>query len=320
MAGFGHRSSAEIQSLPSRRLFNNNYDSLEQKRRAKELRKAFVAYRRGVTAELPDVNDLFYAELLGRVRMDLVLSGTLVLTDAQLLDGALFMRVAADEFLSDLEIPGLTGSPIEIMRRGDSLAESLVAMLNRKGVAKPFEFSCLSTADSQRVYAELRRLQDEGLPGPTDLDGIDALFTGCRVPKRVREHLRQSWDSWDSMASSGRLPARKWEGDYLVDRAIEDANKTAKEDIRLATGQSPEESLGLATAHSQDTWLEVEKQLKAFGARSDIRAFIRAAGLPWYDEHTLLGWSDMVYGFALRNQHNCEDAEFVAASNWPCAE
>jgi hypothetical protein len=236
MAGFGHRSSAEIQSLPSRRLFNNNYDSLEQKRRAKELRKAFVAYRRGVTAELPDVNDLLYAELLGRVRMDLVLSGTLVLTDAQLLDGALFMRVAADEFLSDLEIPGLTGSPIEIMRRGDSLAESLVAMLNRKGVAKPFEFSCLSTADSQRVYAELRRLQDEGLPGPTDLDGIDALFTGCRVPKRVREHLRQSWDSWDSMASSGRLPARKWEGDYLVDRAIEDANKTAKEDIRLATG------------------------------------------------------------------------------------
>lgn len=151
------------------------------------------------------------AELLGRLRWEIIQGGSLFLTYPQLLDGAVFAALRPAALLDEIAIRAIGGGavlPIRVNSRNADLAGQLIAMLSTG-----FLFSSLPIPDEHRLRlqrelaahadaeAAVAALTEEGPVGLADrlLAATDVLGT----PLRRRTVAR--WADWLAAADRGLL-------------------------------------------------------------------------------------------------------------------
>ncbi|MDX6314806.1 MAG: hypothetical protein QOF44_4270 [Streptomyces sp.] len=185
-------------------VLSTGWDSVRQ-------RAALSAYGPGGAVPVELVTRERRAELLGRLRWEVIQGGSVFLTYPQLLDGAAFAALRPAELLDELAIRQIGGGailPIRVNSRDADLAGQLVAMLSTG-----FLFSSLPLPDEQclRLQRELAaRADGEAAAASLAADGPDATLdrllaaTGVLdTPLRLRTVDR--WHGWLEAAAHGRL-------------------------------------------------------------------------------------------------------------------
>jgi len=193
----------------SKRFYTDFYDSVNQ--------------RKWLTQYLPrnyheeDLRKIF----LGRLRLDILLNETLVLTDSQILDGIFFLQQSPLEFLSSLTRNREKPLPIEIRSRCPRLEDSFVSLVKRKDSSslRQFSFSC--------VDEDVARINIQFVLGNTHASQIDTwrdiakiIRAECSQPYKI-DHLIYGWSQWieaqDSILS-GRVV--KWSPNFYLDDCL----------------------------------------------------------------------------------------------------
>ncbi|MEV8530195.1 hypothetical protein AB0451_40055 [Streptomyces sp. NPDC052000] len=157
------------------------------------------------------LTDLGRAELLGRLRWEVIQGGSLFLTYPQLLDGAAFAVLRPAELLDELAIRAIDGGarlPIRVNSQNADLARQLIAMLSTG-----FLFSSLPIPNEQclQLQRELAGRSDveaalAGLATESPVGMADRLLAATGVldaPLRRRTVAR--WDEWLKAAEHGLL-------------------------------------------------------------------------------------------------------------------
>ncbi|MDX2705395.1 hypothetical protein PV350_21400 [Streptomyces sp. PA03-6a] len=185
-------------------VLSTEWDSLRQ-------RATLSAGASGRAAPVERVDARTRAELLGRLRWEVLQGGGLFLAYSQLLDGAAFAVLRPAELLDELALRAVGGGammPIRVNARDADLAGQLVALLSRG-----FLFSSLPLPDERclRLQHELAaradpaaaaaRLAAEG-PAAT-ADRLLAATGVLGTPLRRRMVTR--WDEWLQAAGRGQL-------------------------------------------------------------------------------------------------------------------
>ncbi|MEU3980190.1 hypothetical protein AB0F77_08770 [Streptomyces sp. NPDC026672] len=165
----------------------------------------------GATVPMERLPAFERAELLGRLRWEVIQGGSLFLTYPQLLDGALFAVLRPAALLDELAIGAIGGGavlPIRVNSRDADLAGQLTAMLSTG-----FLFSSLPIPDDQclRLQRELAARADAEaaravLAAEGPLGAADRLLAATGVldtPLRRRTVAR--WGDWLEAADRGRL-------------------------------------------------------------------------------------------------------------------
>lgn len=185
-------------------VLSTGWDSVRQRAR-------LSAQAPGATAPMERLTPLGRAELLGRLRWEVIQGGSLFLTYPQLLDGAAFAVLRPAALRDELAIRAIGGGavlPIRVNSRNADLAGQLIAMLSTG-----FLFSSLPVPDEQclRLQRELAGRADAEAAvaavaeqGP--LDAADRLLAATGVldtPLRRRTVTR--WADWLEAAERGLL-------------------------------------------------------------------------------------------------------------------
>ncbi|MFH8736091.1 MULTISPECIES: hypothetical protein [unclassified Streptomyces] len=185
-------------------VLSTEWDSVRQRARLSS-----QAAGTGVPLERPTA--LERAELLGRLRWEVIQGGSLFLVYPQLLDGAVFAGLRPAELLDELTIRAIDGGaalPLRVNAIGADLAGQLIAMLSTG-----FVFSSLPVPDDQclRLQQELSARADRQAAaellvaeGPTG--AADRLLAATGVldaPLRRRTVAR--WRDWLEAAERGLL-------------------------------------------------------------------------------------------------------------------
>ncbi|MGW1063055.1 hypothetical protein ACWD4F_00830 [Streptomyces aureus] len=165
----------------------------------------------GTTAPMERLTALERAELLGRLRWEVIQGGALFLTYPQLLDGAVFAALRPAALLDELAVRAIGGGavlPIRVNSRNADLAGQLIAMLSTG-----FLFSSLPVPDEQclRLQRELAVRADGEAAGAAltaegPLGAADRLLAETGVldtPLRRRTVAR--WGAWLEAAEHGLL-------------------------------------------------------------------------------------------------------------------
>lgn len=141
------------------------------------------------------LSELGRAELLGRLRWEVIQGGSLFLTYPQLLDGAAFAVFRPAALLDELAVRAIGGGavlPIRVSSRNADLAGQLIALLSTG-----FLFSSLPVPDEQcvRLQRELAvRADAEGAAAALAAEGpvgmADQLLAATGERGRRRRGLR----------------------------------------------------------------------------------------------------------------------------------
>jgi hypothetical protein len=159
-------------------------------------------------------------QLIGRLRLSCLVSRTVVLTDTQVLDGAMFLDLGPDGLRrllgGDPEVAGL--DRVAVAARRADLGEALLAMLHDAGSdrVRPFRFSALgldasgqaslATLLSAEPFADLaRRAQELGAAS-----AVAELLLRCGVPCGVVGQHEFRWSSWLDAARTGHVAVEEW--------------------------------------------------------------------------------------------------------------
>ncbi|WBO65773.1 hypothetical protein [Streptomyces camelliae] len=185
-------------------VLSTGWDSVRQ-------RATLSAQAAGAAAPVERLTALGRAELLGRLRWEVLQGGTLFLTYPQLLDGAAFAALRPAALLDELAIRAIGGGgvlPIRVNSRNADLAGQLIAMLSTG-----FLFSSLPIPDEQclRLQRELAVRADSeaaaaalAAEGPVGLaDRLLAATGVLDTPLRRRTVAR--WGDWLEAAEHGLL-------------------------------------------------------------------------------------------------------------------
>jgi hypothetical protein len=282
----------------ARRLLAAFYDSVVQ--------RDYVEAAAGAT----DVDWVSTAILSSRLRLDLILSGTVVLTDAQLLDGALFARSTPLELEALLRITPWSTNSVVVRTRAPSLESSLLGLVTAKeGRVKSFEFSILDEPHRSEVTDYLREQAANGSDAPTSLDSLMSLLGTAGVPRADVDRVSSHWARWIEHLDATQVhdPVVGVEnftlGDLDFDRAIQLHDRD--EPMWEAEVEGASKSAGRAVEQVRQSILRARD-------RSLIYADIRAAVSDPYGQQLLFDYVDRVFGFAFALQHECEDH----ASTW----
>ncbi|MCT9005517.1 hypothetical protein [Streptomyces rhizosphaerihabitans] len=185
-------------------VLSTGWDSVRQ-------RAKLSAQVAGAAAPMERLTVLGRAELLGRLRWEVLQGGSLFLTYPQLLDGAVFAALRPAALLDELAIRGIGGGavlPIRVNSRNADLAGQLIAMLSTG-----FLFSSLPIPDDQclRLQRELAVRADVesavaalATEGPIGMaDRLLAATGVLEIPLRRRTVAR--WGDWLEAAERGLL-------------------------------------------------------------------------------------------------------------------
>ncbi|MEU0049301.1 hypothetical protein [Streptomyces sp. NPDC006309] len=185
-------------------VLSTEWDSVRQRAR-------LSAQAPGAIAPMERLPALMRAELLGRLRWEVIQGGSLFLTYPQLLDGAVFAVLRPAALLDELAIRAIGGGavlPIRVNSRDGDLARQLIAMLSTG-----FLFSSLPVSDEQclRLQRELAVHADAeaavaalAAEGPVGMaDQLLAATDVLDAPLRRRTVAR--WSEWLEAAEQGLL-------------------------------------------------------------------------------------------------------------------
>lgn len=169
-------------SLAQTRLFSEHYDSVRQ---AAALGRAPTNAVRSLSA---------------RLRLDLLISQRLVLTDAQVLDGPLLHALAVDGPLLDLAREWQVWLParpmLEIRARSSDLHDSLVAMVGGGRADKMLGEFLFAT-----LPAEMAAVQEALAEFPADAIGSpEELAAALRKAGAPDDHVARMQEAWSVLA------------------------------------------------------------------------------------------------------------------------
>jgi hypothetical protein len=277
-----------------RRLFSDAYDSVHQ---------------RGERDRLGSVRDLRLVSL-ARLRLDVILSGRVVLTDAQVLDGPAFGAWKPLELARLLDITGTARLPIEVRCREAGLAASLAGLVLRAdGTLKPFEFSSLGERQRRAASALLAdppaRLARAVARGAASdpIGAVTRVLEEAEVGERERQRLTRSWSRWCEAAESGAVAVVEWDSSrYDLRNGLALAGRSQAHDEEL--------ELLLESGEARSTFHHIEDVVAAqprSTSRTVVRQIVGDEVRDPDDAALLLEWIDRVYGLTLREQHGAED-------------
>jgi hypothetical protein len=284
-AGEAVGGGCAVTEEPLRRLFSSSYDSVTQRERL-------------LHAARPDP---FLLRYRARLRLDAILSGSIVVTDAQLLDGAFFLRQTPDQLMESVDL-GAGPQTLTVRTRRSNLAEALVATVTDPdtGLVRPFEFSAIGDdRERQALWAHLQRLAESGTRAPRDLDELEHLLRRSDIAATRLDPVVAAWRRWDEAARSGRVGLECYQ-----DRPL---------DLGKALGQASKDEVspeGLRSALPQEaelvSWLQ-DALLGESPSRSAMYAEIRRRAHDAEARDHLMRWLDKVFGLAFCVQHDCID-------------
>ncbi|WNM29547.1 hypothetical protein RKE30_03630 [Streptomyces sp. Li-HN-5-11] len=216
------------------------------------------------TAPVERLSELGRAELLGRLRWEVIQGGSLFLTYPQLLDGAAFAVFRPAALLDELAVRAIGGGavlPIRVSSRNADLAGQLIALLSTG-----FLFSSLPVPDEQcvRLQRELAvRADAEGAAAALAAEGpagmADRLLAATGVldtPLRRRTVAR--WSDWLEAAERGLLEVSSLvPADYATAYALRPPPR-------------PEDLAGDEGRAVLDAWISGELDVKGLPNRSRL--------------------------------------------------
>ena len=296
--------SAEVEALQGpptpRRLFSSAYDSVSQ-------RTHFETSVRD-TANWPQVGR---AALVARMRLDVVLSGQVVLTDAQVLDGRWFECVDPADLEDAVSVLPWNQPALVLRMRKPSLEESLLGFVTTsEGALKPFEFSLLDTKARTRLLSFTRAEATAGQRrAPRDLAQLLQLLAEGGVPAQECERLRRHWSRW--IAFVDRAP---WSGHALVTEIFEFSALNLVGAVEAHEKDLPrwqEQSL-LSPSKAEACVEHVAEGLRKGEPRTDLYARVDSDIYAAVDRQVVREYIDRVFGLAFAHQHGCRDF----ASSW----
>lgn len=227
--------------------------------------------------------------LSGTLRVADLVSETILVTDAQLLDGIFFQALGVErvhEILgrSDLDPPTFT-----ILGRAVSLEESLRRLVVGPRDLGHFEYSVFTAlgADTRDLRARLQAIDptgvDQAAPGEVARQAITAFAEAGAGNADLRARLLAGWEAWIEAETTGRISFEQY--------------RTAGDGFAMVADEwwTP----ALDTSPGQ----EVAAVLRTMPKRSDALRMIGDAGLPSKLEEHLRAWYEMVY------------IDYVAANN-----
>jgi hypothetical protein len=258
------------------RFFSDLYDSVSQR-----AYPTFLGSR-----------DARQAAFIGRLRLDSLLSRTVVLTDAQLLDGAFFIDVDKDHLVDSLKRDESDDAlPIEVRSRCDQLNRALLGLvkgLQPRDTLVGFQFS--SVADSA-IRSELaNRLAETPSSKVTRWNQIPGLLRKYGLDPTEAERLAKAWTELLNLGRRNVLHVVPWHGSPKLD--LGEAN-----DLRelLRSPQRCEDHIwrlwNQPTLRST-TFL----QLDDWAPKDDDEA---------HDRWQIVRWYNAAYNQGLAEQHGC---------------
>lgn len=143
----------------STRLFSEHYDSV---------------YQRKMFDQAKNFERNLAFEILGKLRLDILLYNKIVLTDTQVLDGTLFRYITPSEFYEKLTRT-TNDFPVEIKSRENTLAGSLIRILKPTNGAylKEFVFSIIDDEqERENVSKEITNIKADSLNNWEDIPEI----------------------------------------------------------------------------------------------------------------------------------------------------
>lgn len=185
-------------------VLSTGWDSVRQ-------RATLSTHAPGAAAPVERLTALGRAELLGRLRWEVIQGGSLFLAYPQLLDGAAFAALRPAALLDELSIRSIGGGavlPIRVNSRDADLAGQLIAMLS-----SGFRFSSLPIPDEQclRLQRELAARADgeaavAALAAEGQVGMADRLLAATGVlDTALRRRTVARWGDWLEAAERGLL-------------------------------------------------------------------------------------------------------------------
>ncbi|GLY29876.1 hypothetical protein Kisp02_32410 [Kineosporia sp. NBRC 101731] len=146
--------------------------------------------------------------VLGRLRIEALLSECLVLTDAQVFDGAIIKQLATGRLITSLSRGGDSGIsvPIEIRGRAATLEQCLPQIYMDKKRPRPFLPSIVSNGYEVRESLRNRR----SLPRKSGIAGCLRLLKDAGVDSAELEEIEAGWRYLLQLEQEHRIQYRPW--------------------------------------------------------------------------------------------------------------
>lgn len=162
---------------------------------------------------LIDNDSLSRFRYLGKLRLDAILSHTIVLTDSQVLDGAFFLHQKSGPsfIMNNLSRSESLNPVIEVRARASRIEDSLLMLVKKPEnlTIRPFSFSGIRDI--------IQRAEVSKLLAHTPYDKVNSwkdilnIFKIAEVEKANIDLLYDSWSKWIEFQNKGIITIIKWE-------------------------------------------------------------------------------------------------------------
>lgn len=289
------------------RYFGGQYDSVKQ-----------AAYLDAIVNGNIHRGKLPYQTILdhytARLRLDILLGGNIILTDAMVYDGTYFQtlflhsekREDFTNFLRLLSVGGVARM-IEIRQRGNTVGDTLKTMIYKAGRKDGFIFSSLNSDYLKSMAADvLSRAQNSGKEFSSWQDFMEYSLTFAEEDI-VRDALKQKIDVLKYMEELPPNIFRTWDGEFNFQKVLTNAQDNGKfriirtgDDVLDSVVKSIEEEIKEPFPNRSKLQNEIARKTKIFLKEPDrFRSEERKLGFLW-------GQFLQVYNRALGIQHYCD--------------
>ena len=269
-----------------KRFFSDYYDSVQQ-------RHLYNPFQE---------NGNFQKLILGRLRLDSLLSKKIVLTDAMVMDGQLFLLLDPYELKEDLQRLDKDNCPIEIKARSESIENALMLFLKntKDRIIKPFSFSCISD-DDQRTYIknELKKVNYNSINGVNDILDQFRSFGLSGFSSDNFDLIKNGWNKWIKACDENVIRVSAWNGVFDLIGQLGDKNT-------IISKYSSKSALDSIDYIFQNPYV-----------RTDVESFLineynKAEAENVKRELTMItGWYNAMYNCTISNQHQCDNYETI---------
>lgn len=242
--------------------------------------------------------------VLARLRLETLLSETVVITDAQAFDGGLVMQLASSGLLGQLQRERSEPLPLELRMRGDDPRQSLWLMYH-DSEGRPREFLSSLFTGGVGLSGDLLATGSGGWQSDPaigrHLDQTESLLREGGVDARELEQARSGWAAIFSLCDSGQLPTAMWSQERSFGDWMEESERRwSRDSLRAAHCLSPEAGQLLDEVLSHGVVRSpIQTRLTQVLETSDDAELLRAAQWIWL-------WFDERYRRAQAFQHDAD--------------
>lgn len=288
------------------RYFGGQYDSVKQ-----------AAYLDNILKSEKYVGKLPYQVILdeytARIRLDILLGGHVIITDAMFYDGIYFQTLflhkeKREDFINFLKLLMIGGMPplIEVRQRGDTSKNTLLKMMFKKGAKSGFIFSSLAqNYVKEAVATTIAKIQQTDELEFHDWTSFLTSAVDYAESEVVKDEIKQKIEILKYMEEVPSNILKPWDREYNFGKVLDDAIKQDRFRMQR-TGD----------ALIDDVIASMEKELlKPFPDRSKLQNEVAAKTeilvrppktLPEKVLERLWGQFLQVYNRTIGIQHHCD--------------